>query len=233
MKKMLLVVGMVSFLMIAGDAFAFPTVDGSITGLEWDLSATGMIINANDLNEVFTPYDISDDYDLSRVAMIIDKDGSGGNDGMYILYDLYGAPNLGKLPEITAKYPAFTTVFDMNKDGLLNNNDRMVVLQKVSGTNTLSVYNASTSLLGTLSSFSVGTGTSGVIELFIPDTMFVNFSSLSDFQTFTELDNGGGPNEDYVPDSGWSTTIPEPTSMLLFGIGLLGCGRVVRRKFTA
>ena len=51
---------------------------------------------------------------------------------------------------------------------------------------------------------------------------------------YMKIENQGDPNDDRLPDELWTHRIPEPTSMFLLGVGLIGlAGSKVRKRFKA
>ncbi len=220
MKKVTLAVALATLLVLtAGKAFATPTVDGMNSLGEW---VAGLIINTFDPNEVGGPGNIPDSYDISRVAMFQETSGGGAGNGLYVLIELYGAPTFTSL-DLTPPFNdvIYGTALDMNGDGdFLDAGDRIFDFRGTGFT----VFNGLGAPVAGAPSAVMGSA----VEYFIPSAMFASFPS--SFNTFTELDNGGAPADDRVPDAGFSTTIPEPTSMMLFGSGLLSALGAIRRK---
>ena len=219
MKKVTLAVLMASLLVFtAGDAFALVSADGVNSAGEW---VAGFIINTLDPNEVGGPGDIPDSYDMSRIAMFQGAGTQGA--GLYVLIELYGAPTFTSLDPFPPIDPVFyATGLDVNGDGDFTDADdrifdfRALGFKVFDGTGA-DVTGASSAVMGT------------AVEYFIPSAVFGGFP-LSSFQTFSLLDNGGAPPDDRAPDAGFTTTVPEPTSMILFGSGLLSALGAVRRK---
>lgn len=223
MKRVTVAVLAVFLLAFTGSAAAVPSIDGVNSLGEW---TSGLIINTADPNEAGAGIlNIPDDYDISRVAMIQENSG-GSDDGIYVLIELYGNPTFTSLDITPPIDPVFyTTGLDVNRDGdFLDAEDRIFDFRATGFT----VYDGSGTPIA-------DTGASGledsVVEFFIPEDMLGG--PLSAFDTFTLLDNAGAPADDRAPDDGFSTTIPEPTSMLLFGSGLLGALGYRRRKRNA
>lgn len=219
MKKLVLAIGLASLLLFAGNAFAVPLVDGTNSVGEW---TSGLLISALDPNEAAIP----NAYDISRVAMILASSG-GATDGLYMLFETYSAPTLDKLGEVGASFPLYRTILDINMNGIEEGNDRRIDYQKVGGVPTITVYDGSGVVV--LGSPSAALGS--VVEMYVPSGMFASFP-MAGFQTFTRLDNGGTPEDDNIPDSGWNKT-PEPASAMLLGFGLMGLAGAIRRKFKA
>ena len=219
MKKLTLAVAVAFLLSLAGNAFAVPTIDGLVSpGTEWD---TGIVIDLGDPDEAGIP----GKFDISRMRMIV-EDSGGADDGLYILFDLYGTPTLATDGEAGATEPFYLVELDLNQDGIRNGDDRRLILKKILGTDTLKVFNAAnTDITDGSVDFDIDTHA----EIFLPDSQFASWGILP-FDTLAKLDNGMKVGEDFVPDSGFATTIPEPATMMLFGSGLLGALGFVRRK---
>ena len=218
MKKVTLAVLMASLLVFAaGDAFALVSADGINSAGEW---VAGLIINTFDVNEGGVP-NLPDSYDMSRVAMFQGAGTQGA--GLYVLIELYAAPTFVSLDPLAPFDPVFyATGLDLNGDGDFSDAvDRTLDFRTLGFT----VYDGTGAVVAGAPSGVMGSA----VEYFIPSTMFTSFP-LGGFNTFSLLDNGGAPQDDRVPDTGFSTTVPEPTSMILFGSGLLGALGAVRRK---
>lgn len=216
MKKVTFTVAMAFLLAMAGNAFATPSADGINSLGEW---TAGLIINSFDPNEGGIP----DSYDIERVAMFMETGGGGSGNGLYVLIDLYGAPTFTSLDITPPIDPVFyTTALDMNTDGDFTDLSDRIFDFRASG---FTVYDGSGSVVAGSPTAVLGS----VVEYYIPSGMFASFP-IAKFQTFTLLDNAGGPEDDRIPNEGFHTTIPEPASMILFGSGLLGALGFARRK---
>lgn len=216
MKKAIFLVVALLFLS-AGNVFAFPTIDGNIGVGEW---TSGLIINGGDPNEAGIP----DGYDISNVRITLESSG-GADDGLYILWALYGTPTFTTLDPFNILPVVYVTGLDMNQDGdFLDAVDRRIDYRS-SG---LNVYDGT----GALVSGTPVAAMDSVVEFYIPKGMFASFPDGS-FDGFLLLDNGGSPADDQLPDQGTFKT-PEPGSIMLLGMGLVGlAGSLFRKKFKA
>ncbi|MBI4436471.1 MAG: PEP-CTERM sorting domain-containing protein [Candidatus Omnitrophica bacterium] len=212
MKKVTLAVVMASLLLFTSDASAV-VVDGINSAGEW---VAGLLINGFDPNEGAIP----DAYDISRVAMQSDAGA------LYVLIELYGVPTFTSLDILPPIDPVFyTTGLDTNADGDFTDLADRIFDFRASG---FTVFDGSGTPVGGAPSAVLGSA----VEYGIPSGMFASFP-LGGFNTFSLLDNAGAPPDDRIPDAGFHTTIPEPTSMILFGSGLLGALGFARRKRNA
>jgi hypothetical protein len=212
--------------LMTGNAHAIVVADinGYDNG-EW----INLNLGAIDPNEV----GLDDRYDIWKIGMIVENHGDA-NDGLYIGWMMYDVPTFGTYPSPLGKRPTYQTMLDFNSNGIVDANDRWIDFSWGGAAPVLTVYDASNNPVSGLPLSAIGTfGTNAGVEWFIPKSMFASFP-IGNFQTFSVLDNGGIPTEDYLPDQGWSTTTPEPGSMALVGMGLFGfVGSLLRRKFNA
>lgn len=219
MKKLTVAVALALLLFVAGDAAAVPVVDGTNSLGEWTV---GLIINTADPNEAAIP----NSYDISRVAMISEFGGSAADDGLYVLIETYGAPTFTSLDPFPPIDPVFyATGLDTNGDGDFTDAADRIFDFRAAG---FTVFDGTGSAVAGSPSAVMGSA----VEYFVPAGMFSSFP-LGGFNTFTLLDNAGAPPDDRVPDDGFSTLVPEPTSMILFGSGLLGALGYRRKRHAA
>jgi len=215
LKKIIVLVAAV-LIMSAGSAFAVPVIDGSMGVGEW---TSGLLISAADVNESGIP----DAYDISSLKILSARSG-GASDGLYMMWELYGTPTFVTLDPIKKMPVVYLTALDMNQDGDYEDADDRIIEYRATGL-------VITDGTGAVVSGSAFAAMGSVVEFYIPTGM-VSSTPDTSFAGFILLDNGGNPEDDQLPDDGTFKT-PEPGSVALLGIGLIGLVGKLRRKFTA
>lgn len=219
MKKLVIIVVlsfMVSVFFYAKPAQAI-IVDGFVSpGSEWDT----WFISGIDPNES----GIDDNYDIHRLFAWWD------DTNVYIRTDVFGAPTLVRQDSGNFN-PAFYQ-WSIDTDGDLT--AELVLLYNQDDAGGVKLYDVSGGspvLLGS----GIGAYDDIVEVSFATSLVPEGLAPASDFDVamFLRLDNAGEDDDDRLPDIGWSHTTPEPSSMLLLGVGLLGVvgRRVFRKKF--
>lgn len=214
MRKAIVVL-LFSMVLGIGTAHAAITVDGLVSpGTEWNT----WFIHATDPNEP----DIADNYDIKEMFAWWDSTT------VYIRTDVYGTPTLAK-QDPGSFFPAF---YQWSVDTDNDSNGELTLLYDLSGVSLYDITGASPVLLG------AGTGAfNNIVEVsFAKSLVPVALQPASDFDVsmFARLDNAGADPDDRLPDTGWSRTVPEPSSMFLLGLGLIGfTGSAFRKRFKA
>lgn len=206
---MLLISVVLTGWMSTRNAFAVvPTIDGILTVGEWD----AFIAEGFDPNEALIP----NAYDLSHMKVFIEDTGSASDDGVYVLLETYAAPSLVDTG-IGIPPASIGFLLDPNGDDDFADAVDFQTIHQLTG---FEVFD------GTGASLLVGTeGThfklSSVIEYYIPSSILSGFP-YGNFSSFALYDNGGDAPDDRLPNTGFTTNIPEPQTLLLLIPGLLG-----------
>jgi len=220
MKKTILmfltVIGVMSLGVSQAHA-VIPTIDGTAGGGEWNLVDQFTI--ANDPNEAGIP----DAYDIQRL-LVQQEDTGGANDGLYFRIDTYADPTLTGGTNSLGAQVFVRTLIDFNGDNVpdlfLDFNDANDPGLQKFGVYTSPLFSPG-SFIG-YGSGAVGQFAGGIYEFYLPETLF-NGNLVSAGTGFrVRLDNNGDEPDDSIPDSGFTHPVPEPGTMLLMGMGLLG-----------
>lgn len=193
----------------ARNAFAvIPTIDGIFSVGEWD----GFIGQGFDPNEAAIP----DAYDLSEMRLIFEDTG-GASDGLYALLLTYAAPSL--VDTGVGPPPALISLL-LDSNGDLDFADSVDFFTSHTLAAGFDVFDGTSALIldgveGT--HFKLAS----VIEYFIPESVLSGWP-YSTFGSFALYDNGGDAPDDRLPNSGFTTPIPEPQTLFLFASSLLG-----------
>ena len=206
MKKVMLMIAVLLF--VAGNAFAFPTVN-------WSSPA----ITGSDLQESL----ISPNYNISALYGVFQGGGLTGD--LALTTDVYGVATLEKESSswpLDAYY-----AWNLDLDG--NNSADVVAFLTMDSSNIVHYKINGTEMAATNWQYNAG---SKRYEVLIPSS-YLGTIDPSKFGIYVLLDGASSAPDDVLPDTGWKGVTPEPGSAMLLGMGLLGFAGMLRRKFMA
>lgn len=222
MKKLIIIVTIALCLGFgAKQAYAVvPTIDGLLTvGNEWD----GYLIYGADPNEGT----ITDNWDISAIYMKVVTGEVSGN-GLYFRMDSQALPTFTGGPGSSGGEAFFQFYLDYDgdlaADKLVDLNDMLNPSARIAG-----VYTGP-GLITLVGTAGTTNALSSIIEVYVPDTL-LSTTINPNFGLYARLDNKGDEPDDRLPLEGFLHPVPEPGSMLLLGMGILGLvGLRVRKK---
>lgn len=221
MKKtfLILAVGIAAVTLAFGTnayAFVVPTIDGMLTVAdEWAIDE--LHTSATDINEGGIP----DSRDIWRL-LVKNADLGAASDGLYFRVDTFDTPTLTGGPD-SGGVETFTRIFidfdgDLVADRGIDFNDAFDP-----GTGTLGVYNGTFTTKFGEGDGDVDESAGGFYEFYLPESLYGAGNSVSSTTGFrVRLDDSGSNEDDFLPNSGFTTAIPEPGTLLLLGSGLFG-----------
>lgn len=202
-----------------GNAFAvIPTIDGFLTvGTEWDAPLNTAAFDPNEGG-------IPDAYDMFRL-LVKHEDTGGLSDGLYFRVDLFGTPTLTGGTNSFGAEAFVRTLIDFDGNALpdlgLDFNNAAD-----SGLGLLGVYtNTATFSLASFIGYGGGSvleAAGGFYEFYLPESLYNGNSVSTGIGYRLRLDNNGDEPDDSLPNTGFTTPVPEPQTLFLFASGLLG-----------
>ena len=219
MKKLSMLVMLIGILAFGvANAYAVPTIDGTLGAGEWDNTGYTYYLDVTDPNEA----GITDNYDIKHVVILQEYNGLAlpdADDGIYLLIETFATPSL--VDAGAGDPPASISMnADFNADGFI---DLIITHKAEFGPDTLTFKRPLGSIFGPVGDTTcVGcvVGKGSVLEYFIPSTTggTPHAPFPLNFIGTIVYDNGGDEADDRVTGT---LAVPEPGTFFLLGAGLL------------